>query len=113
MQKYIIILLLPLLLMACGKNQTNEYVGKWVNVKSEKNTLEIVNNGDNLLVKNTMPNVARGTDSDPLTITRSYPAVYKDGGLQMSSELGPTSLVIDKSTGHLTGDGAEYQRGTN
>lgn len=42
--------------------------------------------------------------------TQYLPATLKDGVLQISSQMGTVGLVIDKSTGHLTGGNAEYKK---
>ncbi len=42
--------------------------------------------------------------------TENIPATYKDGMLQVQTELGAVSIVIDKASGNLTNGKAEYKR---
>ncbi|MDF3881089.1 hypothetical protein [Cupriavidus basilensis] len=94
------------LLAGCGNQTGEEYIGKWVNIKSEKRTLDIERNGDGFMVRNTEPSAWDGKIE-----TKNIPAVLKDGALQVQTGgLGPVLLMVDKATGHLTSGPLEYKR---
>lgn len=94
------------LLAGCGNHGGDEYLGKWVNVKSEKRTLEIERNGEGFIVRNTEPSAWDGKLE-----TKNIPAVLKDGALQVQTGgFGPVMLMVDKATGNLTGGRLEYKR---
>ena len=42
--------------------------------------------------------------------TESYPAVYKDGALQVSNDGETVNFAIDEANGHLNTGGEQYQR---
>lgn len=80
-------------------------MGKWENTIIKENTLEIVRNDDNFIIRQTaMRYLTRKPE------TTNIPAIYKDGSLQIQSEFGATNLVIDKATGHLLTGRIEYTR---
>lgn len=93
------------LLAGCGSNAGSEYIGKWVNVKSDKRTLEIERNGESFMIRNTAPSFIGGKVE-----TKNIPATFKDGVLQVSVGFGTISLAIDKASGNLTDGKAEYKR---
>ena len=39
----------------CGNDSGKEFLGKWVNVKSDKRTVEVVKNGDSYMIRDTGP----------------------------------------------------------
>ena len=41
------------LLAGCNNGSGGEYVGKWVNLKTDKRTLEIDRNGENFIIRYT------------------------------------------------------------
>lgn len=89
----------------CGNDGGKEFLGKWVNVKSEKRTVEIVKNGEAYMIRDTGPSFIDGK-----TETKNIPATLKDGTLQVQTGMGVSTLAVDKSTGHLTNGHAEYRR---
>jgi hypothetical protein len=89
----------------CGNDSGKEFLGKWVNVKSEKRTVEIVKNGDSYMIRNTGPGLFDGK-----IVTKNIPATLKDGTLQVQNGMGTSMLAVDKSSGHLTNGQAEYRR---
>jgi hypothetical protein len=91
------------LLAGCGNHGGNEFLGKWVNVKSEKRTIEIVRNGDSFILRETAPSFIDGKME-----TKNIPATLKDGTLQVQTGFGVSTLAVDKSTGHLTNGQTEY-----
>ena len=78
------------------------FVGRWQDTERAGNKLEIVKNGTQFIVRKT-------------TIycfdhcTRNYPAVMKEGTLEIRNGLS-LFLTIDKHTGYLICDGRDYQR---
>ena len=101
-------LLLVCMVLAGCNNAGSEYVGKWVNVKSDKRTVEIERNGDSFMLRNTEPSFFSGKIE-----TRSIPATLKDGTLQVQMGMGSVTISLDKGTGHLTDGQAEYKRVTD
>ena len=96
---------LLLLMAGCSSDGGKEFLGKWVNVKSEKRTVEIVRNGDSFIIRNTGPSFIDGKMQ-----TKNIPATLKDGTLQIQTDFGTSTLAVDKSTGHLTNGETEYRR---
>lgn len=94
-----------LLLTACKNGGGDEYVGKWIHVKSENRTMEIVRNGETYIVRNTEPGMTSGKFD-----TTNLPATMKDGALQINSGFGAVIFVIDKSTGRLTSAVGEFRK---
>lgn len=96
-------------LVACG-NAGGEYLGKWVNVKNANDTVEIVKNGENFLITETLPSQFQKGKMD----SAKMPAVLKDGLLQLSGVLGTITVGLIKETDTLTmpsmGGSVEYKR---
>ncbi|MFD2274756.1 hypothetical protein ACFS07_36295 [Undibacterium arcticum] len=85
-----------MLLAACGRAD-GEYLGKWVNVKkNQKDTLEIVRNGDSYLIKETRPSFFSSGQMD----TSNVPAVLRDGALQAHGGMGQVNIVHVKRRRH-------------
>jgi hypothetical protein len=97
--------LLLSLLFGCSNQGGSEFTGKWVNIKSEKRMLEIERNGETFMVRETAPSFIDGSKE-----VKNIPATLKDGTLQMNSGWGVLTLVVDKSSGHLTSGQAEFKR---
>jgi len=93
------------MLAGCGNDGGKDFLGKWVNVKSDKRTVEIVKNGDGYMIRNTGPSFFDGKME-----TKNIPATLKDGTLQVQTGMGVSTLTVDKSSGHLTNGQAEYRR---
>ncbi|MDY7540760.1 hypothetical protein QN395_18320 [Undibacterium sp. RTI2.2] len=78
------------------------FIGHWQDRERSGNKLEIVKNDAHFIVRKT-------------TIycfdhcTRNYPAILKDGTLEIRNGLS-LFLTIDKHTGYLICDGRDYQR---
>lgn len=89
----------------CGNGGGKEFLGKWVNVKSEKRTVEIVKNGEGYMIRDTGPSFIDGKIE-----THNIPATLKDGTLQVQTGIGVSTLAVDKTSGHLTNGQAEYRR---
>ena len=95
------------LLAGCSGGSGSEYVGTWVNTKSEKRTLQIERNGEGFIVRNTEPSFFTAGKME----TNNLPATLKDGALQVQvGGFGPISFMVDKSTGNLTNGQAEYKK---
>lgn len=96
-----------LFIAGCGNSNSDAFVGKWSRIQNSGSglniSLDIEKNGDTYLVKRTMPSFI-----DASTKTRSMPAVYKDGLLQVPSEL--LTYSVDKKTGHITDGKSEYEK---
>lgn len=99
------ILTAVLFLTSCKESGGDEFLGKWVNVKSEKRSMEIVRNGNGYIVRNTEPGMTYGKLD-----TTNFPATMKDGVLQISNGFGTIALVVDKSTGNLTSAVGEFKK---
>lgn len=100
--KILLISLLPLVMFGCG--QSNDiYFGKWVNVKNEKNTLNIKDNGDSLIIEKS--SIFLG-----ITTKGKMTGKVKDGALYINAEIGEAVMVVDKTTGNLTGAGSEFKK---
>jgi len=93
------------LLSGCGNDGGKDFLGKWINVKSDKRTVEIVKNGDGYMIRNTGPSFFDGKME-----TKNIPATLKDGTLQVQTGMGVSTLAVDKSSGHMTNGQAEYRR---
>lgn len=102
MKKLTAVVLGTLLLAACGGDAGKEYLGKWQRVNFKNQTVQIDRNGDNFIFRETSPSMLNGEMR-----TQNLAAVLKDGTMQVSGQM-TISLVIDKSTGHLTGPNADY-----
>lgn len=92
------------LLTACQND--GEFVGKWVGVKSDCTTMEIVQNGDHLLAKIKTPDMFMGGYAK-----MSVPATAKDGMLSINMSHTVT-MTIEKSSGELVGENVRYRRPT-
>lgn len=80
-------------IFSCSNQGADNFVGKWVDKKNEKEVNEIVKNGNNYLAID-----ERG----------KYPAEYNDGMLDISSPYGIVKAIIDKESGNLIVGGKEY-----
>lgn len=106
MKKTFVLMLTAAILAGCNENSGSEYVGKWVNVRSNNRTLEVERNGDSFMLRETGPGFLTGKIE-----TKNIPATLMDGTLQVqSSGLGPVTMSIDKATGNLTNGQNEYKR---
>lgn len=101
-------LLLMCIALAGCHSAGSEYVGKWVNVKSDKRTLQIERNGDSFMLRSTEPSFITGRIE-----TKNIPATLKDGTLQVQLGMGAITLSIDKGTHHLIDGQGEYKRVTD
>lgn len=109
MKTFLLAVSASLLLAACG-DSADAYLGKWQHMKNEKETVEIVRNGDTYLLKQTAPSIFDGK-----LATKSVPAVMKDGLMQINAGLGPVTIGHIKSSDTLTvpgmmGNTHEYKR---
>jgi len=103
LKKLGIVALLPLLLVACGKQSSENYVGHWIKVSGQGPDMTIEKRGNVFVVKQPNPMF-----SDE---TVDFPAEMKGGKLSMSTGMGgDVTLVIDTSTDHLLVPGEELQR---
>ncbi|MDR6674722.1 hypothetical protein [Xanthomonas sp. 1678] len=94
-----------MLMTACAKVEGEKFVGHWVNVQSQDDVMEIERNGESFMVRNTTP---RFFSRKPKT--ENYPAIYKDGVLQVSNDGETVNFAIDHANGHLSTGSDEYQR---
>ena len=105
MKKHVFgLMAVAVLVLGCHKQSGNEYLGKWQNVKNPKDNIEVVQNGDNFLVKASRRNFVTGE-----TDMQSIPATLKDGTLQAQGGMGAVALAIDHSNGHLVTGTLEYK----
>lgn len=95
---------IAMFLAGCG-DSGSEFLGKWQYIQNERNTLEIVRNGDGFIIHTTSPHPWSGKPT-----TTSVPATLKSGMLEVQAGLGPVLLAVDKKSGHLVGGGSELKR---
>ncbi|MBB5735899.1 hypothetical protein FHT09_001639 [Xanthomonas arboricola] len=93
------------LLTGCARDVGEQYVGRWVNMKSEKNVLIIEHNGESFIIRDTAPELLGGGVK-----TRNHPAILNKGVLQVSSTDGTVNYAIDRASGHLSTGDTEYTR---
>ncbi|WP_355585511.1 hypothetical protein [Xanthomonas cannabis] len=94
-----------LLVSGCAKVEGEQFVGHWVNVQTQDETMDIERNGETFMVRSTTPKFFSRKPK-----TESYPAVYKDGALQVTNDGETVNFAIDASNGHLNTGGEQYQR---
>jgi hypothetical protein len=105
MKKLLVLAVLPFLLVACGKNDGDAYVGKWEKVKGRGMGITISRNGDGYVFEDEIPDFANGGKT-----STKMPAVMKDGVLHIDAGIESVDAVIDRKTGHLLMDDEELQR---
>ncbi|KPL49163.1 lipoprotein [Xanthomonas axonopodis] len=93
------------LLSSCARDVGEQFVGKWVNVKSEKNVLSIEHNGESFIIRDTQPELFGNGFK-----TRNHPALLTNGVLQVSNGVGTVNYAIDEATGKLSTGDIEYRR---
>lgn len=98
-------LLLMCMALAGCHSASSEYIGKWVNVKNDRRTMEIERNGDSFMLRSAEPSFINGKIE-----TKNIPATLKDGTLQVQLGMGSVTLSLDEGTGHLTNGQTEYRR---
>jgi hypothetical protein len=94
-----------MLVAGCAKVEGEKFVGHWVNVQTQEETMDIERNGEGFMVRSTTPKFFSRKPK-----TESYPAVYKDGTLQVSNDGETVNFAIDEANGHLNTGGEQYQR---
>ncbi|MCC8471932.1 hypothetical protein [Xanthomonas phaseoli] len=93
------------LLAGCARDVGEQFVGKWVDVKSEKHVLSIEHNGESFIIRDTQPELfGNGVK------TRNHPALLTNGVLQVSNGVGTVNYAIDEATGKLSTGDTEYTR---
>lgn len=96
-----------LFLAACGKETGDEFVGTWKQTGGRDN-IEVKRNSDSFLVTDiTYYAVSKDNFEE---FRNSTAGIAKDGGLEVSGDYGKFLYVIDKKSGHLVGNGHEYQK---
>jgi hypothetical protein len=93
------------LMTGCAKQNDAQFLGSWVNVKSDKRTVLIEKNGGEFMIRETGPSFISGKVE-----TRNIPATMKNGMLEVQTGFGTDTLAVDKATGHLTNGQLEYRR---
>jgi hypothetical protein len=94
------------LLAGCDSGSGSEYVGKWLDIKSDKRMLGIDHNGDNFVIWYTEPSIRDGQIE-----TKYFPATIKEGTLQVRMEgFDAMTIIVDKVTGKLTDGSHDYRR---
>ena len=92
------LLLLAVIAAGCSR-PGSEFVGKWVNTREARDTMEITRNGDQFLI------TGRGN---------KVGATYKDGSLEVSGIVGSVRITYVKASDTLIGPGlfgqTEYKR---
>ncbi|ACD60950.1 lipoprotein, putative [Xanthomonas oryzae pv. oryzae PXO99A] len=99
------VLVAALLMAGCARDVGEQFVGKWVDVTSEKNVLSIEHNGESFIIRDTRPELfGNGVK------TRNHPALLTKGVLQVSNGVGTVNYAIDEATGKLSTGDTEYTR---
>jgi hypothetical protein len=95
----------------CGKKAGEEFVGNWKKLNGNGSAdMTITRNGDgnDFYVASHVPNLSAESEKDALK-TERVPGTYVDGKLMLMVGV-PFALTIDKASGHLVMDGAEYEK---
>ncbi len=95
----------------CGKKAGEEFVGRWTKLSGNGSPeMTITRNGDgnDFYVATKVPNLGADSEKDAMR-TERVSGTYADGKLMLMVGM-PFALTIDKSSGHLVMDGAEYAR---
>lgn len=95
----------------CGNKGGEEFVGSWKKVNgngSPEMTISRNGNGNDFYVASKVPNLGAESENDALK-TERVAGTYADGKLILMVGA-PFALTIDKSSGHLVMDGAEYAK---
>jgi hypothetical protein len=94
-----------MLVAGCARTKGEEFVGHWVNVQAQEETMDIERNGESFMVRSTTPKFFSRKPE-----TENYPAIYKDGVLQVSNDGETVNFAIDQASGHLNTGSDEFQR---
>jgi hypothetical protein len=103
--------LVALTQFGCGKKDGEEFVGNWEKLNGRGSPeMMISRNGDgnDFYVASKAVNLSAESEKDAVTTDR-VSAVYAEGKMMLLVGV-PFALTIDKSSGHLVIEGAEYQR---
>ena len=104
---FCVICFVALLLVSCSSGSGSQYVGTWAEIKrGEKYTLNIQRNGDGFILLFSQPVFRGGWQMEQ----EKYPGVLRNEMLEVNNGFGTVSLAVDKATGHLILNGAEYKR---
>jgi hypothetical protein len=94
-----------MLVTGCAKVEGEKFGGHWVNAQTQDETMDIERNGESFMVRGTTPKFfSRKPKTD------SYPAVYKDGVLQVNNDGETVNFAIDEANDHLNTGSDQYQR---
>lgn len=95
----------------CGRKAGEEFVGSWNKLNGNGSPeMTITRNGDSndFYVASKVPNLGAQSEKDAMN-TERVSGTYVDGKLVLMVGA-PFALTIDKSSGHLVLDGAEYTK---
>ncbi|TAM00364.1 MAG: hypothetical protein EPN70_22660 [Paraburkholderia sp.] len=95
----------------CGRKSGEEFVGRWTKLSgngSPEMTITRNGSGNDFYVASKVPNLNAESEKDALK-TERVSGTYVDGKLMLMVGA-PFALTIDKSSGHLVMDGAEYAK---
>mgnify|MGYP006951296857 CR=1 FL=1 len=93
----------------CGRKSGEEFVGTWTKLSGNGSPeMTITRNGNDFYVASKVPNLNAESEKDALK-TERVSGTYVDGKLVLMVGA-PFALTIDKSSGHLVMDGAEYAK---
>jgi len=92
--------LLLLMVIAAGCSRSgSQFLGKWVNTRDARDTMEITRNGEQFLIQ---------------VGSNRIGAAYKDGGLEVSGMMGSVKITYVKDSDTLIAPGlfaqSEYKR---
>ncbi|MEX3968138.1 hypothetical protein AB4Y42_39135 [Paraburkholderia sp. EG286B] len=105
------VIIVALTQFGCGKKAGEEFVGKWEKVSgngSQELVIDRNGDGNDFYMADKVPNLAAESKADAMK-TERIPATYADGKLMLMVGV-PFALTIDKSSGHLVMEDAEYQK---
>ena len=94
-----------MLLAGCARVEGEKFVGHWVNVQSQDEVMDIERNGESFMVRNTTPKFFSRRPK-----TENYPAIYKDGVLQVTNDGETVNFAIDQASGNLSTGSDEFRR---
>ena len=95
----------------CGKKAGEEFVGSWTKLSGNGSPeMTITRNGgaNDFFVASKVPNLGAESEKDSME-TERVSGTYVDGKLLVMVGA-PFALTIDKASGHLVMDGAEYAK---
>lgn len=105
-----LIVLMGVFTIGCGNIMNNEFIGQWVNNDRASETTEIKRNGENFIVAQTAPTFIGKVVNNGEKKTKEYPAIFKDGVLNVKTEAEPIAISYVKDGDYLLIGGHKFIR---